>query len=86
MALNVLDIVELRGQRVVDIDHDDLPIGLLLIKESHDTEDLDLLDLSRVADELADLADIKRVIITLGALVSGVDQCWGPPRSAMCRS
>lgn len=72
MALDVLDVVELGCQRVVDIDDDDLPVSLLLIEERHDAENLDLLDLARVTDELADLADIERVVVALG-LGLGVD-------------
>lgn len=72
MALDVLDVVELGCQRVVDIDDDDLPVGLLLIEERHDAENLDLLDLAGVTDELADLADVERVVVALG-LGLGVD-------------
>lgn len=66
MALNILNVVELRSQRVVDVDDDDLPVGLFLIKKGHHTKDLDLLDLTGVADKLTDLADIERVVVTLG--------------------
>lgn len=66
MALDVLDVVELVGQGVVHVNDDDLPVGLLLVEEGHDAEDLDLLDLASVADELADLADIERIIVALG--------------------
>ena len=72
MALDILDVVELGGKRVVDIDDNDLPVGLLLIEESHNTENLDLLDLTRVANKLTDLADVERVVVTLG-LGLGVD-------------
>lgn len=66
VALNILNVVELRGQGVLDVDDDDLPVGLLLVEQSHDTEDLDLLDLTGVTDELANLADVKWVIVALG--------------------
>lgn len=72
VALNVLDVVELRGQRVVHVNDNDLPVSLLLVEKGHDTEDLDLLDLAGVANKLADLADIERVVVTLG-LGLGVD-------------
>lgn len=72
VALDILNVVELRSERVVDINDDDLPVCLLLVDESHDTEDLDLLDLASVADKLADLANVKRVVVTLG-LGLGVD-------------
>lgn len=72
MALNVLNVVELGGERVVDVNDNDLPVRLLLVEKGHNTEDLDLLDLARVADKLANLADVERVVITLG-LGLGVD-------------
>lgn len=66
VALNILDIVELGGQRIVHVDDNDLPVSLLLVEECHDTKDLDLLDLPSVADQLADLANIERVVVALG--------------------
>lgn len=72
MALNVLNVVELRGQGVIDVNDDDLPVGLLLVEKGHDTEDLDLLHLTGVANELTNLADVERVIVTL-RLSLGVD-------------
>ena len=72
MALDVLNIVKLGGERVVDVDDDDLPVGFLLVEESHDTKDLDLLHLTNVADKLANLADVEGIIVTLG-LGLGVD-------------
>lgn len=65
MALDVLDVVEARGQRVVDVDDDDLPVGLALVEEGHHAEDLDLLDLTRLGDELADLADVEGVVVAV---------------------
>lgn len=66
MPLNILNVVELGRQWVVDVDDHDLPVGLFLVEQCHDTEDLDLFDLSRLADQLADLADVERVVVTLG--------------------
>lgn len=65
MALDVLDVVELGSKRVVDVDDNDLPICLFLIQESHDTKNLDLFHLAAVADQLTDLADVERVVVTL---------------------
>jgi len=70
MSLDILNVIELGCKRVVDIDDNDLPVGLALIEKSHDSEDLDLLDLTAVADGLTDLADIKGSLSPL-ALVSG---------------
>lgn len=74
VALDILDVVELGGKRVVDIDDDDLPVGLLLVEQSHDTEDLDLNDLSRPVDKLTNLTHVQRVVVTLrlGLRVNGI--------------
>jgi hypothetical protein len=72
VALDILNVVELRSEGVIHVNNDDLPVGLLLVEKSHDTEDLDLLDLTSVTDELADLADVERIVVTLG-LGLGVD-------------
>lgn len=66
VALDVLNVVELRSKGVVDINDNDLPVSLLLVEKGHDTEDLDLLDLTGVADKLTDLANVERVVVTLG--------------------
>ncbi|KAH8630235.1 Inorganic pyrophosphatase [Alternaria alternata] len=66
VALNVLDVVELGGQWVVHVDNHDLPVSLALVEQSHDTENLDLDDLTRLGDKLTNLADIQWVVVTLG--------------------
>ena len=66
LALDILGVVELRSKRVADINDKDLPVGLPLVKKSHHTEDLDLLDLTGVADKLTNLANIQGVVVTLG--------------------
>lgn len=50
----------------MDVDDDDFPVGLALVEQGHDAEDLDLFYLTGVTDLLADFAYIERVIITLG--------------------
>lgn len=79
MALDILDIVELSSQRIVDVDDNNLPVGLLLVQQSHHAEDLDLLDLARVANQLTDLTNVKRVVVALG-LGLGVDAIRVFPR------
>ena len=73
VALDILNVVELGSKRVIDVNDNDLPVSLLLVEKGHDTEDLDLLDLARVADKLANLADVERIVVTLG-LGLGVDR------------
>lgn len=58
--------VKLRSKRIIDIDSDHLPVSFTFIQESHDTKDLDLLDLTSVADLLTNLNDINRIVVTLG--------------------
>jgi len=65
VTLDVFDIVELWGEGVMDIDDDDFPVSLAFVEQGHDAEDLDLFHLTNVANLFADLADIKRVIVTL---------------------
>jgi len=65
VLLDVLNIVEPRCERVIDVDNNDLPVGLPFVKQSHHTQNLDLLDLTSVADSLADLAYIERIVVAL---------------------
>ena len=57
--------VKLRSKRIIDIDSNHLPVSFTFIQESHDTKDLDLLDLTSVADLLTNLNNINRIIVTL---------------------
>lgn len=81
VALDVLDIVQSRSERVVDIDNEHFPVGLTFVEEGHDTEDLDLLDLADVADSFTNLAHVERVVVAVGAsfgvLDVGVLPCLG---------
>ena len=66
MTLDVLDVVQFGGERIGYVNDDDLPVGLALIEEGHNTEDLDLLDLASITDLFADLANIERIVVALG--------------------
>lgn len=66
MALDVLDIVKLGCQGIVHVNDHDLPVSLLFVEKSHDTENLDLLDLAGVSDELSNLAYVEGIIVALG--------------------
>jgi hypothetical protein len=72
MSLHILNVIQLRSHGVVHIHNDDFPIRLAFVKERHDTENFDLLDLADVANLFADLAHVERVVITL-CLCLGVD-------------
>lgn len=66
MTLDIFNVVELGSERILDIDDDDFPIGLAFIEQRHDAENLDLLNLTYVADLFADFADIEGVVVALG--------------------
>lgn len=66
MPLNILNVVQLGSKGILNVDDDDLPVGLAFVKEGHDTEDLDLLDLPDVANLFTDFTNIERVIVTPG--------------------
>ena len=65
MTLDVFDIVELWREWVVDVDDDDFPVRLALVKEGHDAKDFDLLDLAYIAELFADLANVERVVVAV---------------------
>lgn len=73
MPLNILNVVQPRGERVVDINSEDLPVGLSLVEQGHDTEDLDLLDLAWVTDGLSDFTNVEGVVVTVGASLGVLD-------------
>ena len=64
VTFDILDVVELGSEGIVDVYDEDLPVGLTFVEESHDTEDLDLLDLTGVTDGFSDFANVERVVVT----------------------
>lgn len=66
MALDILNIVQLGRERVLDVDDEDLPVGLAFIEESHDAEDFNLLNLPYITHLFADLADVQRIVVAVG--------------------
>ena len=66
MTLDVLNVIEFGRQGVVHVNDYDLPVRLALVKQSHDTENLDLFNLTSITDLLANLADVQRIVVTLG--------------------
>jgi hypothetical protein len=66
MTLNILNIVQLGRERVLDVDDEDLPVGLPFIKESHDAEDFNLFNLPYITHLFADLADVQRIVVAVG--------------------
>jgi hypothetical protein len=66
VLFHILDIVELWCQWILDIDDNNFPVGLLFIEQSHDAEDLDLLNVAWPGDEFSNFANVERVVVTLG--------------------
>ena len=66
MTLDILNIIQLGRERVLDVNDEDLPVGLALIEKSHDAEDFNLLNLPYVTHLFADLADIQRIVVAIG--------------------
>ena len=85
MPFNVFNVIQLWSQRVIDVNNDDLPVRLFLVEECHYTEDLDLFDLAGGSNQLANLADIKWVVVALG-LSFGVDNIGVLPSLEMILS
>lgn len=75
MALDVFDIVQLGCQWIVNVDDDNLPIRLLLVQQSHHAQHFDLLDLTWICYQLANLTHIERVVVALG-FGFGVHNVW----------
>lgn len=65
VPLDILNVIELGSQGIVDVDDNHFPICLSFIKQGHNTEDLDLFNLTGIAKLLANLANVERVIITM---------------------
>ena len=84
MTLDILDVVQLWSERIGDVNNDDLPVGLTLVEESHDTENLDLFDLTGEADLFTDLANVEGIIVALGlgfgmgvvGVFPGLQECY----------
>jgi hypothetical protein len=66
MTLDILNIVQLGRERVLDVDDEDLPVGLAFIEESHDAEDFNLLNLAYITHLFANLADVQRIVVAVG--------------------
>lgn len=65
VPLNILDVVQLGRERIPNVDDKNFPVGLTLIEQSHDTENLDLLNLADVANLFTNLTNVQGIIITL---------------------
>ena len=79
VTLDILNVVELWGKGILLVNDNDLPVSLLLVEESHDTEDLDALKLAGSSDKLTNFADVDWVVVALG-LGLWVDVLWVFPR------
>ena len=79
MPLNILNVVQLACERIQDINNDNLPVGLTLVQKRHNTENLDLLDLTNETNVLANLTDVKWIVVAprlgLGVSLGGIFPC-----------
>jgi len=66
VTFDIFDVVQLGSEGVGNVYNNDLPVGLTLIEEGHDTENLDLFDLASETDLFANLANVEGVVVTLG--------------------
>ena len=64
VTLDILNVIQLGSKRIIDVNNDDLPVCFVLVEQCHHTQNLDLLDLASVTNQLADLADVQRIIVT----------------------
>ena len=64
MPFNILDIVQLGRKRIVNVDDENLPIGLAFVEKGHDAQDFDLLDLADIAYLFSDFTDVERVVVS----------------------
>lgn len=72
VSLDIFNVVQFLSHRVLGIDDDDLPVGLALIKECHDTQDLDWVHGARLHQVTTNLYAVQRIIIAsaLGVVVN----------------
>lgn len=79
MPPDIINVVQLASKRIQDIDDNDFPISLALVQKGHDTENLDLLDLANEPNTLANLADVKRIVVAprpgVGMMVGRIFPC-----------
>jgi len=67
MLLDILEVIQRRRHGITNVDDENLPVGLSFVEERHDPKNLDLLDLTDIAHLLANFADVKRIIVSLGS-------------------
>lgn len=69
--LNVMDVIDLIGLGIVDVDGQHFPIGFSFVNEGHGAQDLDLNNGPPLVNSAADLANINRISVALasGAVV-----------------
>jgi hypothetical protein len=64
VPLNILNVIQLGSKRILDVNDDDFPVSLALVKKSHDTKNFDLLNLADVTNLFPDFTDIERIIVS----------------------
>jgi hypothetical protein len=69
LRLNVINIVQLRSQRIVHVDANDFPISFPFVNQSESSQDLHFLDLASDAQGRANFANVDGVVVTFAASV-----------------
>lgn len=64
---NILDVVELIGDWVINVDGQKLPVSLSLVDQCECSQNLDLHNVSAVGYAMTDLANVNRIVIALAA-------------------
>jgi len=61
--LNIVDRIYERGDRISDVDHDDLPVCLAAVVGRYTAQNLGLADLAKVTWVLADVEEVDGVVV-----------------------
>lgn len=69
MLLDIVDVVQLVGERVAHVNDEHLPVGLAGVQQAEHAEDLDGFHLARAGDGAANLAGVEGVVVALGVRV-----------------
>lgn len=69
VLVDVVNVIELFGKRILHVNDEDLPICFAVVQEPHDAEGLHLLDLTDVTDALANFEGVEGIIVSLGSSV-----------------
>lgn len=67
VLVHIGDVIDFRGQRIVHIDGDYLPVGFALVNQGNGAQHLDLQHVAALSHSVANLDDIDGIVVTLAA-------------------